>query len=317
MKRVLLTGSTGFLGGFLFKALLNCRYEVTNTIRISSDEERQDTYTIGEINASTNWLPAVLGSDVVIHCAARAHIMIDKLSTPLDAYREVNTAGTLNLARQAAASGVKRFIFISSIKVNGESTTGLSVFSETNKPAPQDPYGVSKMEAEVGLRDIAEESGMEVVIIRPPLVYGPGVKANFFNLMKLARMRLPLPFAAIHNTRSMVYVGNLVDFIIQCIDHPAAANETFLVSDRRDLSLAELLTLMRRAMGKSPCLLPVPAAIFKLAGAITGKSAVIDRLVGSLQVDSTKAKDLLNWHPSYTVEQGIEATVNSFLQGNK
>src|SRR5690606_19501036 len=211
----------------------------------------------------------------------------------------------------------KRFVYISSIKVNGESTTSMAAFTETDSAKPEDPYGVSKHEAEEGLRLLAQETGLEVVIIRPPLVYGPGVKANFLSLIKLSATKLPLPFGAVNNHRSMVYVGNLVDLIVRCINHPAAANQTFLVSDGEDVSLRNLVTYIRLCFGRSPRLLPVPVGLFKLAGALTGKRGVVDRLVGDLQVDSTKARALLEWAPLFTVTQGIEATVADFMSKDK
>ena len=243
--------------------------------------------------------------------------MNEEVADPLAEYRRVNVDGTLNLARQAADAGVKRFIYISSIKVNGESTSGRVPFTEKDTAKPLDPYGVSKYEAEEGLKKIATETGMGFVIIRPPLVYGAGVKANFLNLLKLSNTGFPLPFASVKNKRSMVFVENLVDFIVQCIDHPAATNQTFLISDSHDFSLSGLLKLIRNSMNKSTKLIPVPVFFFKLAGLIFRKKDVVDRLVGDLQVDSSKAMSLLGWTPPYNVGQGIQATVDSFLENNK
>lgn len=316
-SHVLLTGSNGFVGRHLINFLSENDINFVGVLRALPTSKADNMIPIGDINSSTDWSDVLKERQVIIHMAARAHIMKDKAVDPLIEYREVNTAGTLNLARQAAVAGVKRFIFISSIKVNGETTTSLPAYIETDEPAPQDPYGISKMEAETGLRKIANETGMEVVIIRSPLVYGPGVKANFYNLMKLANTCVPLPFGAIHNARSMVYVGNLVDFVVKCIDHPAAGNQTFLLSDGRDLSLAELLSLLRSSMKKPARLVSIPALLFRIAGLITGKSTLVDRLVGSLQVDTSKACELLDWQPPYTVEQGIEATIGHFFEGNK
>lgn len=314
LPNVLLTGANGFVGRRLMDYLSAKGFNVLGAARFISTPGADNEIAVGDINATNDWSAAFQDRQVVIHAAARAHVMKDEESDPLSVYREVNTAGTLNLARQAAKAGVKRFIFISSIKVNGETTTSLPAFTESDVPAPQDPYGVSKREAEDCLRKIAHSTGMEVVIIRPPLVYGPGVKANFRNLMKLANTRVPLPFGAIHNLRSMVYVGNLVDFIVKCIDHPAAKNQTFLLSDGKDLSLTGLLCLLRSSMAKPSRLIPVPASLFRLAGSITGKRAVVDRLVGSLQVDASKACELLHWQPPYTVEQGIKATTDHYLK---
>ncbi len=316
-SKVLITGCSGFVGQHFLEVEKNSSLDILSAVRKGSYKSSRDTVIVGDINANTDWSDALIDVDVVIHMAARAHIMNDADVDPLKAYREVNTEGALNLARQAAEKGIKRFVFVSSIKVNGESTTGMTSFTENNALAPQDPYGFSKAEAEDGLRTISEKTAMEVVIIRPPLVYGPGVKASFRNLMKLALSNLPLPFGAIHNARSMVYVGNLVDFISKCVVHPAAKNQTFIVSDGLDLSLCEMLTLMRSSMGKAVRLFSVPVYIFRFLGMLAGKRDVIDRLVGSLQVDSGKAKQLLDWKPPYSVEQGIKATVDSFLKGDK
>jgi len=242
---------------------------------------------------------------VIVHIAARVHVMADTVADPLDEYRAVNVAGTLNLARQAAASGVKRFVFVSSIKVNGEATSESKAFRYDDTPTPEDPYSISKAEAESGLKQISAQTGMEVVIIRPPLVYGPGVKANFAAMMKLARINLPLPLGAIHNKRSLVALDNLVDLIVTCIEHPNAANQTFLVSDDQDVSTTELLQMMTRATGKTPRLIPVSVRWLKLVGKLTGKQAVVDRLCGNLQVDISHTKDTLGWAPPVTVEEGI------------
>lgn len=313
---VLLTGATGFVGSkVLQKIPIDDRRVMGRTRPECIKEEDFFEYTIGAQCGGLN--NAFDGVTAVVHCAARAHVMKDKERDPLSIYREVNTTGTLNLARQAAASGVKRFIFISSIKVNGESTTDTPAFTESDLVSTEDPYATSKAEAEKGLRLIAKETDMEVVIIRPPLVYGPGVKANFLNLMKLASTAAPLPFGAINNKRSMVYVANLADFIVQCVGHPDAANQTFLISDGRDLTLRDLLAQLRFAMGKSPRLIPVPVFLFRLAGRVLGKQDLTDRLVGDLQVDSSKAVKLLGWAPQFTVEQGIQVTVDAFLKGSK
>jgi len=318
MNTVLLTGSTGFVGSALLAELKKLpEFHVVSAVRSAVSPPSDDVVVVGNIDGTTDYSSALNGVDVVVHSAARAHIMRDEVSDPLAEYRKVNVEGTLNLAKQAVAAGVKRFVYISSIKVNGESTTSMAAFTETDSAKPEDPYGVSKHEAEEGLRLLAQETGLEVVIIRPPLVYGPGVKANFLSLIKLSATKLPLPFGAVNNHRSMVYVGNLVDLIVRCINHPAAANQTFLVSDGEDVSLRNLVTYIRLCFGRSPRLLPVPVGLFKLAGALTGKRGVVDRLVGDLQVDSTKARALLEWAPLFTVTQGIEATVADFMSKDK
>ena len=311
---ILLTGGSGFLGGTLLKALINKNVRCLGR-KIPKIISGSSFYQ-SEINTGTDFTVAVQNTNVLIHCAARVHVMNELSGDPLAEFREVNTLGTLNLAQQAAEAGVRRFIFVSSIKVNGETTTGKPVFKPIDRHCPVDPYGISKSEAEIGLQIIAKDTGMEVVIIRPPLVYGPGVKANFLNLLKLSATKLPLPFGSINNKRSMVYLDNLVDLIITCIDHPNAGNKTFSASDGDDLSLSRLLRLIRKSMNKPAWLLPVPAFVFKLAGKLTGKSDVVDRLVGDLQVDISDSKKHLDWSPPFTVEQGLKATVDDFMVKN-
>ena len=311
---LLVTGASGFVGQALLAQLQEKSLNYKAAYRHFPESHDQHAIAVGTIDNATDWSVALKGVDIITHLAARAHIMGDEAADPLLEYRSVNVAGTLNLARQAAAAGVKRFIFVSSVKVNGETTSGLRPFNESLTSQILDPYGISKKEAEDGLRTIASETGMEVVIIRPPLVYGPNVNANFLNLMKLADTPIPLPFGAINNKRSMVYVGNLVDFIVQCIDHPGAANQTFLVCDGEDLSLRSLVMMMRTSLGRPARLVPVPAVLFRIAGRIAGKLEVVDRLVGDLQTDSSKARKLLNWVPPFTVQQGIDATIAGYLK---
>jgi len=231
--------------------------------------------------------------------------MHEETSDPLAEYRKVNVEGTLNLARHAVAAGVQRFIFISSIKVNGEATVNGSAFGADDKPAPEDAYGLSKLEAEQGLMDIAAKTGMEVVIIRPPLIYGPGVKGNFASMIKLVEKGLPLPLGAIHNQRSLVGIDNLIDLIIRCIDHPAAANQVFLAGDGEDLSTTELLRGVGKAMGQPARLVPVPEGLLQFGATLLGKKAMAQRLLGSLQIDISKTCELLDWKPPYTVEDGL------------
>ena len=313
---VFLTGSTGFVGSALLSELQKSPgYRVVCALRSAVSPASDDVVVVGNIDGTTDYSSALNGVDVVVHAAARAHIMRDEVSDPLAEYRKVNVEGTLNLAKQAVAAGVKRFIFISSIGVHGLNSS--RPFKETDTESPHDAYAISKYEAEQGLRKLANETGLEVVIIRPPLVYGGAAPGNFRSLINLASKPVPLPFGAVNNHRSMVYVGNLVSFIIRCIQHPAAANQTFLVSDGEDVSLRNLVTYIRLCLGRSPRLLPVPVGLFKLAGALTGKRGVVDRLVGDLQVDSTKARTLLEWVPPFTVSQGIEATVADFMNKDK
>jgi nucleoside-diphosphate-sugar epimerase len=299
---ILLTGSTGFVGSAIFSALpIN---KVRRIGRTKPEGSNSDFVSLN-INQEANFAQSLVGIDVVIHSAARAHIMNDQAEDPLEAFREVNTFGTLNLARQAAQAGVKRFIFISSIKVNGESTQFGQLFKFNDKCSPEDAYGQSKAEAEQGLLEIAKETGMEVVIIRPPLVYGAGVKANFASMIKLAKKNLPLPLGAIHNKRSLVALENLVDLIVTCVDHPKSANQIFLVSDDHDVSTTELLKQMTIAAGKKPRLIPIPMKLIQFAASMLGKKEIADRLCGSLQVDISHTKEILGWAPPVSFEQGI------------
>jgi UDP-glucose 4-epimerase len=261
------------------------------------------------MTASTDWYTALNGVQSVVHCAARVHVMQDDVTDPLQAYREVNVNGTLNLASQAAQTGVRRFVFVSSIKVNGEATLPGKPFTADDLPSPLDPYGVSKLEAEQGLREIEEQTGMEVVIVRPPLVYGPGVKANFAAMMDWLARGIPLPLGAINNARSMVALGNLVDLLVTCLKHPAAAGDTFLVSDGVDVSTTELLRRTAHAMGKNARLLPVSALVLKGGATLLGRRALAQRLCGSLQVDVAKTRRLLGWTPPLTLDEGLRMAV--------
>ncbi|MCG6202521.1 UDP-glucose 4-epimerase family protein [Psychromonas antarctica] len=313
--KILLTGSTGFMGKVLVQSLDKDRIELILAGR--DGEKKSDCHYI-YINSFDSDSQFDLRShkcDVAIHCAARVHVMNDSSANPLEEFREVNTYGTLNLAQQAADAGVKRFIFISSIKVNGESTELGVPFKPDDTFMPTDPYGLSKYEAEVGLRRIATDTGMEVVIIRPPLVYGPGVKANFASMMKWVNKGLPLPLGGIKdNKRSLVSVDNLVDLITTCIDHPNAANQTFLVSDDEDVSTSQLLSNMAIALEAPNRLLPVPSSWFTFAARLIGKPAISQRLCGSLQVDISKTKELLNWTPPYSAAECMKKTADAFLK---
>ncbi|KHT61566.1 hypothetical protein RJ45_21860 [Photobacterium gaetbulicola] len=311
MAKVLVTGATGFLGRQLIPACQSRGYTVCSVQR--QETAASDTIVM-DIAEDSNWQPHLDNVDVIIHCAGRAHVMNESAVDPLVEYRKVNTAGTLQLAWQAAAAGVKRFIFISSIKVNGEATKPKQPFTTKVEQPPEDPYGLSKYEAEQGLRELAEQTGMEVVIIRPPLVYGPGVKANFASLIKLAAKGLPLPLGAIHNLRSLVFVGNLVDLIIHCVSNPKAANQTFLVSDDDDLSTTQLLKGLATAMGKPSRLLPVPASWLMGLTKIIGKPAIGERLCGNLQLDISHTKACLGWTPPYRVAEGLKLTVTNASQ---
>ncbi|WP_282341143.1 SDR family oxidoreductase [Pseudomonas sp. PS02288] len=314
--RILLTGSTGFVGrGLLERMSAEVGVETVAVVRDSSVglPTHAAIFRVGEIGADTDWRGALERIDAVVHCAARVHVMRDTSSDPLAECRQVNVNGTLNLAEQAARAGVRRFIFISSIKVNGEGTESGKPYLADCLPAPLDPYGISKMEAEQGLRALASETGMEVVIIRPVLVYGPGVKANFRSMMSWLSKGVPLPLGAIHNKRSLVALDNLVDLIVTCVDHPNAANQTFLVSDAEDLSTTELLQRMGRALGKPARLLPVPAPLLRVGAALLGKGAVAQRLCGSLQVDISKTREVLGWTPPVSVDDALRRTAEHYL----
>ncbi|EGR0550947.1 SDR family oxidoreductase [Vibrio cholerae] len=317
-KSILLTGSTGFVGANLAKILsLKTDFIVKSVVRCAVKKDDELSFEVGDINAFTDYTPALNNTSIVIHCAARAHVMNDSIDNPLSVYREVNTDGTANLARQSAAAGVNRFIFISSIKVNGESTVLGKPFCSNNVAQPEDDYGISKAEAEQALFTIAKETGMEVVIIRPTLVYGAGVKSNFASLMNLVSKGIPLPFGCItKNKRSLVSVDNLVDLIITCIVHPKAANQVFLVSDDHDVSTSEMVSEMAKALVKSTWQLPIPIWCYKLVGKLFNKSDVVDRLTGSLQVDISHTKETLGWKPPQTLQEGFKQTAQAFLQAN-
>ncbi|MCL1139571.1 UDP-glucose 4-epimerase family protein [Shewanella pneumatophori] len=312
---ILITGSNGFLGSYFLKG--NPHLKVRLMDRNNSNHPNYEFFQ-ASIDSCASYTDALIGIKTVVHCAARVHVMNDASDDPLSSYREVNTAGTMNLARQAFQAGVKRFIFISSIKVNGESTLIGQPFCSNDTRNPEEFYGQSKSEAEVQLLQYAEETGLEVVIIRPTLVYGPGVKANFASLLKLTSKGLPLPFGCItDNKRSLVSVKNLVDLIVTCIDHPKAANQVFLVSDDHDVSTASMVKNMSQALGKSSRLLPVPLWCYRLVGKLAGKTDVVNRLLGSLEVDITHTKDTLGWVPPQTLEQGFKETAEAFINKNK
>jgi nucleoside-diphosphate-sugar epimerase len=308
---ILVTGATGFVGSALLPVLLSQFHEVTAVGRRAQDKSHAGlrSFGVGNIDGATKWSTELRGTDAVIHLAARVHVMRDTVSDPLTEFRRVNTEGTLNLARQAATAGVRLFIYLSSIKVNGETTVPNRPFTPNDLAAPQDPYGISKHEAEIGLSEIARTTGMQVIIIRPTLVYGKGAKGNFKSLMKLVARGLPLPLGSIHNLRSFVGIDNLVDFIVTCLEHPDAANETFMVSDGEDLSTPDLIRRMARAMNRPARLLPVPVWALQTGASLLGKGDAVQRLCGNLQVDISKARSLLGWVPPVSVEEGLRRAV--------
>ncbi len=306
----LITGGTGFVGQALTRRALAEGKDVRLALRRPFEQGAAQGLMVGQIDSQTAWQGALEGVDTIFHLAARVHVMNETATDPLTAFRAVNTAGTLNLARQAAAAGVRRLVFLSSIKVNGEHTAPGRPFAANLPARPEDPYGQSKWEAEQGLQDLARETGLEVVVVRPPLVYGPGVRANFAALIRAVHRGWPLPLASVTgNRRSLVALDNLVDLLVTCADHPAAAQQTFLVSDGDDLSTAELLLRMASALGRSPRLLPFPPALLRLGAATLGRQAVVQRLLDNLQVDITHTRQTLGWQPPITVDEGLRRTV--------
>ncbi|MGJ7548741.1 UDP-glucose 4-epimerase family protein [Pseudomonas alloputida] len=302
-RTILVTGASGFVGSALCRQL--------NTLGVFN--VRAPSRHDAELAAGTDWASALAGVDAVIHAAARVHVMQENANDSQAEFRRVNVDGTLNLARQAAAAGVRRFIFISSIKVNGELSQPGQPMRADDKPAPQDAYGVSKHEAEQGLQQLAAATGMEVVVIRPVLVYGPGVKANFLSMLRWVQRGVPLPLGALPNRRSLVFVDNLVDLVMTCLDHPQAANQVFLASDGLDVTLSELLRAIGQALGRPARLLPVPPSLLHAAARLLGRGDLAQRLLGSLQVDITKNHQLLGWTPPFSLEQGLNLTARAFL----
>lgn len=308
--KIMVSGASGFVGRALCAELIKRGQSVRAAIRAKANMNIDgcEVTRISEISADTDWTNALSEVSTVIHLAARVHVMRDSAQDPLEEFRRVNVAGTEHLARSAAANGVKRLVYVSSIKVNGEATHGGKKFTESDTPSPQDPYGISKMEAEQALWRVAQETGLEVVIVRPPLVYGGGVKGNFAQMLKMLDKGIPLPLALVSNQRSLVYVGNLVDALIVCATHPAAAGQTYLVSDGEDISTPDLLRQLGVAMGHPASLFSCPLVFLKLTGHLIGKADQIERLVGSLCIDSGKIKNELNWYPPFTIWEGLQKT---------
>lgn len=314
-QKVLVTGASGFVGTALCDRLLKAGYSVKGTLlpteHVSSLCCGVRPVIVDPLGPDTRWSHALAGIDTVIHLAARVHIMSDTSTDPLAEFQRVNTAGTKRLAAEAASAGVRRLVFISSVKVNGEEAP--EPYMETSPERPTDPYGISKWQAEQALRELEARTGLEVVVLRPTLVYGPGVKANFLAMMKAVDKGVPLPLASIANRRSLLYIGNLVDALATCASHPDAAGETFMVSDGLDVSTPQLLRLIAYELRAPDRLFPFPPALMHLAGKATGQSARISRLVGSLAVDSTKIRSKLGWHPPFTLHAGLKATADWYL----
>lgn len=312
--KLVVTGANGFVGRSLCRRLIQSKYTVVAAVRhsILNVPEPCSYVEIGEINDHTDWLPAIENCDVVIHLAARVHVMNDKTSESLVEFLKVNLHGTLNLARQAAAVGVRRFVYVSTIKVNGEYTDG-KPFTELDTANPQDPYAVSKWQAELGLHEISRDTGMELVIVRPPLVYGAGVKANFYQLLKLVYASLPLPFGSINNRRSMVYVDNLVDALVLCVKHPKAVGQTYLLSDGEAVSTVTLVEMLASAMKKQSRVLPFPIQALRMLAQLIGKGSAVERLIQSLEVDNSRISQDLGWLPPYSLEHGLKLTADWFI----
>lgn len=307
--KFLITGATGFIGKPLCVELQRQGQIVRAALRSAKQKiENIEAAAVGAIDGETDWTEALCDVNVVIHLAARVHVMKDFSIDPLGEFLKVNLAGTENLARQAARAGVKRLVYVSSIKVNGEQTTEGQTFTELDEPDPQDPYGISKYEAERALHQVAAETGLEIVIVRPPLVYGAGVKGNFAQMLKVLAKGIPLPLASVKNWRSLIYVENLIDALIVSATHPAAAGQTFLVSDGEDISTPNLLRQLGATMGRSARLFSCPQALLKLSGRLIGKSEQVERLLGSLQIDSGKIRRELNWTPRHTLWEGLQNT---------
>lgn len=306
--RILVTGADGFVGRPLCTQLVRdtptVRAAVRNAAR--SIDLPYERVAVGEIGPHTDWRQALQDIDIVIHLAARTHVLHDRTANPIDEYRRVNVAGTERLLHQAAQAGVQRLVYMSSIKVNGEACDSPG-FNETDPPRPQDAYGISKLEAEQCLASVGAQTGIERVVLRPPLVYGPGVKGNMAALLRAVDRGIPLPLGGIHNRRSLIGIDNLIAAIRLCARHPAAAGETFLVADDRPVSSTELVRIIARALGRPVRLLRIPPALLHLAGALIGRSAAVSRLTSSLVVDSGKIRHMLGWECLSTLEQGVGA----------
>jgi len=312
--RILVTGATGFVGKALVNELLDAKHNVVACVRRHSSELRSEVEQIiigdiGLLDEKNTLNDCMKNIDVVVHTAARVHIMKDRASDPLSEFRKVNTAATLILARAAAAAGIKRFIFLSTIKVNGEFTPVGGSFSEEDSCNPTDPYAISKWEAEKGLMDLAGQTEMEVVVIRPPLIYGPGVKGNFASMIELVNKGIPIPLGKVENQRSLLALDNIVSFIIVCLEHPKATNQIFLLSDGQDVSTVQLIQSIAHLQDKNANLLSIPTSWISFLAGLLGKRDVAERLLGSLSVNNSKARNMLGWEPIVSMEQQLEKTI--------
>ncbi len=308
--RLLVTGAAGFVGEALCREAVAHGFSVSAAVRADPGEKCGGCriVRVPDISSDTDWTSALEGVGVVIHLAARVHVMQEEAADPLAEFLRINLHGTINLARQAARAGVRRFVFVSSIKVNGEQTAEGWPFSDSDVADPQDAYAVSKWQAEQALWQISRETGLEVVVLRPPLVYGPGVRGNFLRLLQLTDRRLPLPFAAIHNQRSLLYLGNFVDALLLCATHPAAPGRTWLLRDGEDISTPELLRLLALGLGKRSRMFPVPLMLLRGVAGIVGQRAAMERLTGSLRADDMPIRTELGWTPRFSLREGIMAT---------
>ena len=313
--RLAVTGANGFIGKALMAELMSNNYAVNAVVRSTNSGalDSAQTFAVGSIGSDTNFADALVGVDGLIHCAARVHIVKTNDAAALAAYREVNVRGTRRLAEQAVASGVRRFIYLSSIKVNGEQTDRALHFTHRDKAMPTDPYGLSKWEAEQVLHEVAAKTGLEVVIIRLPLVYGIEVKGNFLSMLDWLTRGVPLPLGAVNNRRSLLGVDNLVDLIMTCTHHPSAVNQTFLVSDDQDISTTDLLRTLAAALNKPARLLPVPTTLLALSAQLMRKQPIAQRLLGSLRVDISHTKETLAWAPPVGIEEGLQKTAKWYL----
>jgi nucleoside-diphosphate-sugar epimerase len=312
MVKVAVTGATGFVGKAVVCELALRGFDVRRVIRSASDAcKTADTFAVGEVHGSTDWSEALRGVNVVVHLVACTHLR-GKNHDQLAIYRKVNVDGTRHLAEEAAIAGVRRLVFVSSIKVNGERTLN-QPFRPSDAPAPLDVYGRTKLEAEEALAVVATRSGMETVVVRPPLIYGPGVQGNFRRLMRLVASGLPLPLGNTKNRRSIVALDNLVDLLVRCIDAPQARDRVLLVSDGEPVSTPDLVRFIASAMGRSPRLFPAPPGILQLLGRLTGWASEVQRLCSSLEVDDGETQQLIAWRPRVSIHEGIDLTVKDFI----